>query len=305
MALPTVAFQGERGSFSEEAAYKHLGLHIRVQPCETFAATFQSVAGGKSRYCLVPIENTLAGSVYENYDLLLENRLHIVAEVNLRIVHNLVAFPGTVLNDLRQVYSHPVALAQCSRFFRSHPKIEKIPYYDTAGSVKMLSERRTPGAAAIASRVAARVYHGRILQAHLEDHPENFTRFLLLSRAPAASPQANKVSIVFSTRNVPGALHKCLSVFALRDIDLTKMESRPLRGRPWEYFFYLDFMGNIKEKSCRNAISHLAEVTNFLRVLGCYPRARPSRPVRKSRPAGAHLPAAAGAVWAVGTESQT
>jgi prephenate dehydratase len=270
MAIPTVAFQGERGSFSEEAAYKHLGPRIRVQPCETFAATFQSVAGGKSRYCLVPIENTLAGSVYENYDLLLENQLHIVAEVNLRIAHNLVAFPGTALKDLRQVYSHPVALAQCSRFFRSHPKIEKVPYYDTAGSVKMLSERRVPGAAAIASRVAARVYHGRILQTHLEDHHENFTRFLLLSRAPTVSPRANKVSIVFSTRNVPGALHKCLSVFALRDIDLTKMESRPLRGRPWEYFFYLDFKGSVKERTCRNALSHLAEVTNFLRVLGCY-----------------------------------
>jgi prephenate dehydratase len=273
MAIPTVAFQGERGSFSEEAAYKHLGPRIRVQPCETFAATFQSVAGGKSRYCLVPIENTLAGSVYENYDLLLENQLHIVAEVNLRIAHNLVAFPGTTLKDLRQVYSHPVALAQCSRFFRSHPKIEKVPYYDTAGSVKMLSERRIPGAAAIASRVAARVYHGRILQTHLEDHHENFTRFLLLSRAPAVSPRANKVSIVFSTRNVPGALHKCLSVFALRDIDLTKMESRPLRGRPWEYFFYLDFKGSVKQRTCRNALSHLAEVTNFLRMLGCYTRA--------------------------------
>jgi prephenate dehydratase len=274
MAIPTVAFQGERGSFSEEAAYKQLGPHIRVRPCETFAATFQSVASGKSRYCLVPIENTLAGSVYENYDLLLENQLHVVAEVNLRIVHNLVALPGTALRDIRQVYSHPVALAQCSRFFRSHPKIEKIPFYDTAGSVKMLCERRVPGAAAIASRVAAAVYHGRILQTHLEDHHENFTRFLLLSRAPAAGPQANKVSIAFSTPNVPGALHKCLSVFALRDIDLTKMESRPLRGRPWEYFFYLDFIGNVKEKTCQNALSHLAEVTNFLRVLGCYPSAR-------------------------------
>jgi prephenate dehydratase len=270
MAISTVAFQGERGSFSEEAAYKHLGPRIRVQPCDTFAATFRSVAGGKSTYCLVPIENTLAGSVYENYDLLLENQLHIVAEVSLRIAHNLVAFPRTALKDLRQVYSHPVALAQCSRFFRSHPKIEKVPYYDTAGSVKMLSERRIPGAAAIASRVAARVYHGRILQTHLEDHHENFTRFLLLSRIPAVSPRANKVSIVFSTRNVPGALHKCLSVFALRDIDLTKMESRPLRGRPWEYFFYLDFKGSVKERTCRNALSHLAEVTNFLRVLGCY-----------------------------------
>jgi prephenate dehydratase len=273
MAIPTVAFQGERGSFSEEAAYRHFGPHIRVQPCETFAATFRSVAGGKSRYCLVPIENTLAGSVYENYDLLLENRLHIVGEVNLRIVHNLVAFPGTALKNIRQVYSHPVALAQCSRFFKRHPKIEKVPYYDTAGSVKMLSERAQRAAAAIASRVAARVYRGRILKTHLEDHHENFTRFLLLSRTPTVGPRANKVSIVFSTRNVPGALYKCLSVFALRDIDLTKMESRPLRGRPWEYFFYLDFRGNVKTRTCRNALSHLAEVTNFLRVLGCYPRA--------------------------------
>lgn len=269
----TVAFQGERGSFSEEAAYKLLGSRVRVSPCETFAATFQSVADGKSKYCLVPIENTLAGSVYENYDLLLENQLHIVAEVNLRIAHNLIAFPGIALKDVRQVYSHPVALAQCGRFFKQHTKIEKVPFYDTAGSVKMLSERRISGAAAIASRLAAAVYHGRILRTHLEDHHENFTRFLLLSRIPAVSPKANKVSIVFSTPNVPGALHKCLSVFALRDIDLTKMESRPLRGRPFEYFFYLDFVGNVKEKTCQNALSHLAEVTNFLRVLGCYPRA--------------------------------
>ena len=273
MPIPTVAFQGERGSFSEEAAHKHLGSRIRVHPCETFAVTFQSVTRRRSKYCLVPIENTLAGSVYENYDLLLENQLHIVAEVNLRIAHNLIAFPGTALKDVRQVYSHPVALAQCSRFFKKHPKIEKVPFYDTAGSVKMLSERRIAAAAAIASRVAAAVYHGRILETHLEDHHENFTRFLLLARSPAVSLKADKVSIVFSTRNVPGALHKCLSVFALRDIDLTKMESRPLRGRPWEYFFYLDFVGNVKEKACQNALSHLAEVTNFLRVLGCYPRA--------------------------------
>lgn len=274
MAVPTVAFQGERGSFSEEATYKLLGPHTRVQPCETFAATFQSVVGGKCKYCLVPIENTLAGSVYENYDLLLENQLHIVGEVSLRIVHNLIAFPGITKKDLRQVYSHPVALAQCGRFFQRHPEIEKVPFYDTAGSVKMLSERRIPGAAAIASHVAAAVYHGRILQTHVEDHHENFTRFLLLSRTSAVSPKANKVSIVFSTRNAPGALFKCLSVFALRDIDLTKMESRPLRGRPWEYFFYLDLIGNVKEKTCQNALAHLGEVTNFLRVLGCYPSAR-------------------------------
>jgi len=265
-----VAFQGERGSFSEEAVYKLLGRRMGVRPCETFAATFHEVTSGKVKSCLVPIENTLAGSVYENYDLLLENDLHIVGEVNLRIVHNLIAFPGIELKNLHQVYSHPVALAQCSQFFARHPKVEKVPFYDTAGAVKMLAERRLRGAAAIASRTAAQVYHGRILRTHLEDHRENYTRFLLLSKTTKVSTRANKVSIVFSTGNVPGALYRCLSVFALRDIDLTKLESRPLRGRPWEYFFYLDFIGNVKEERCRNALAHLGEVTNFLRILGCY-----------------------------------
>ncbi len=270
MKKEMIAFQGERGAFSEEAAYKLLGRNIEVLPCENFEAVFASVAKGHADRCLAPIENTLAGSVYENYDLLVKNDLHIVGEVNLRIVHNLIAFPGTTLRNLRRVYSHPVALAQCSRFLSEHPKVERIPFYDTAGSVKMLASERPAGSAAIASRVAASVYKARILKTHLEDHRENFTRFLLLSLKAVVPPRANKVSIVFSTRNVPGALYKCLSVFALRDIDLTKMESRPLRGRPWEYLFYLDFVGNTKEERCRKALEHLAEVTNFLRVLGCY-----------------------------------
>lgn len=274
MAIPIVAFQGERGSFSEEAAYKLLGPRIRVRPYETFSAIFEAVATGETQYCLAPIENTLAGSVYENYDLLLKHDLHIVGEVSLRIVHNLIAFPGTTLRSVRQVYSHPVALAQCSRFFARHPKLERITFYDTAGAVKMLAERHVRAAAAIASRTAAAVYHARILKTHLEDHHENYTRFLLLSKTASGSRRANKVSIVFSTENVPGALFKCLSVFALRDIDLTKMESRPLRGRPWEYFFYLDFIGNVKEERCRNALAHLGEVTNFLRLLGCYESAK-------------------------------
>lgn len=274
MANLIVSFQGERGSFSEEAAYKLLGRRIRILPCETFIATFQSVVAGNAQACLVPIENTLAGSVYENYDLLQSNALHIVGEVSLRIVHNLIALPGTSRKNVRQVYSHPVALAQCGRFFARYPQIERIPFYDTAGAVKMLAERRLRGAAAIASRIAAGVYHARILARHLEDHHENFTRFLLLSKTRKVSRRANKVSIVFSTRNLPGALYKCLSVFALRDIDLTKLESRPLRGRPFEYFFYVDFLGNVKEERCRNALAHLGEVTNLLRVLGCYESAR-------------------------------
>ena len=277
MANPVVAFQGERGAFSEEAAYKLLGRRICLLPCETFSAAFQAVAKGRAKFGLMPIENTLAGSVYENYDLLLANNLHIIKEVSLRIVHNLMAFSGTTLGNLRQVYSHPVALAQCGRFFARRPKVEKVPAYDTAGSVKMLAESRTPGAAAIASRAAASVYRARILLTHVEDHRENYTRFLLLSKTSSVSPRANKVSIVFSTRNVPGALFKCLSVFALRDISLSKMESRPLRGRPWEYFFYLDFMGNVREERCRQALAHLGEVTNFLRVLGCYESAERSK----------------------------
>ncbi len=271
--MKIIAFQGERGAFSEEAAYRLLGHNLRVLPCESFRAAFRSVVRGLATHCLVPIENTLAGSVYENYDLLLENDLHIIGEVNLRIVHHLMAFPGTTLRNLRQVYSHPVALAQCSRFFAQHPRLERIPFYDTAGSVKMLAERRPAGAAAIASHVAAAAYGARILKSHLEDHRENFTRFLLLSKENQVSKKANKVSIVFSTRNVPGALFKCLSVFALRDLDLCKMESRPLRGRPWEYFFYLDFIGNVQDTAVRKALAHLREVTHFLRVLGCYPSA--------------------------------
>jgi prephenate dehydratase len=274
MPVPTVAFQGERGSFSEEAAYKLLGRRIRLKACESFSTMFESLTSGRARYCLAPIENTLAGSVYENYDHLLASDVYIVAEVSLRIVHNLIAFPGTTLKNLRQVYSHPVALAQCREFFKRHPKLEKMPFYDTAGSVKMLAEQRLPGAAAIASGIAADVYKARTLAKHLEDHPENYTRFLLISKTAKIGPTANKVSIVFSTRNVPGALFKCLSVFALRDIDLTKMESRPLRGRPWEYLFCVDFTGNVKEERCRKALDHLGEVTTFLRVLGCYESAR-------------------------------
>ena len=251
-----------------------MGKQITVQPCETFGAIYESVAAGKTKYCLAPIENTLAGPVYENYDLLLSNDLHIVGEARLRIVHNLIALPGTALKDVTRVYSHPVALAQCEKFFKRRPKVERIPFYDTAGAVKMLAERRPSGAAAIASSVAARVYHARILLTHLEDHRENYTRFLLLSGKARVARKADKVSIVFSTPNAPGALYKCLSVFALRDIDLTKLESRPLRGRPFEYFFYVDFMGNVKEERCRNALAHLAEVTSFLRVLGCYESAR-------------------------------
>jgi len=270
MAAAAVAFQGERGAFSEEAAEKLLGPRIRTLPCESFAATFARVAKGKAKYALLPIENTLAGSIHEVYDLLLENRLHISGEIKLPVAHNLIAFPETTLRNLREVYSHPVALAQCSKFFAAHPRIKKVPFYDTAGSVKMLAERRLRGAAAIASRAAAKAYRARVLRTHLEDHRQNYTRFVLLAKRRRPTPRADKTSIVFSTRNAPGALFRCLSAFALRDINLTKLESRPWRGRPWEYLFYLDFIGHVEKEQPRAALTHLREMTDFLRVLGCY-----------------------------------
>jgi prephenate dehydratase len=228
---------------------------------------------------VIPIENTLAGSVHENYDHLLNFDVRIVAETNLRIVHNLMAPPGVRLQDIRKVYSHPVALNQCLRFFASHPKIERVPFYDTAGAAKMVMAERTPDAAAIASRVAASIYGAKILRRSIEDDRHNFTRFFLLYRrkdAPHLSraPRQWKTSLVFTTRNVPGALFRALSAFALRDVSLTKIESRPLRGKPWEYLFYVDFLGREDEPRVEKALGHLAEVADFLRVFGSYPRGR-------------------------------
>lgn len=269
-----VAIQGERGSFSEEAATKLLGPRIAVVPCATFPAAFSMLRQGPADRCVVPIENTLAGSVHENYDLLLEHRFCVEAEFNLRIRLMLIARRGAALRQIKKVYSHPVALAQCRRFFVQHPKMQPVAAYDTAGSVKMIVEQGSSDAAAIAGRLAAGAYGARVLVPDIEDYAENFTRFLLVRRGAQTRAGANKTSIVFATKNVPGSLFRCLAVFALRDIDLTKIESRPWRGRPWEYLFYLDFLGRPDTSPGREALSHLGELTSFLRVLGCYPRSR-------------------------------
>lgn len=267
-----VGFQGERGAFSEIAAEKLApGASERVA-LPSFPALFRALAGRKIDYATVPIENTLAGSVHENYDLLLRHRLPILAETSVRIVHNLIARPGVSLRSVRKVYSHPVALQQCRRVLEQHRRWEVVPFYDTAGSVKMILEQGLTDSAAIASKAAAAIYGGRILARDVGDDPENYTRFFLLgrSRQNGARSPGTKTSIVFATRNLPGALFRCLSVFALRDINLIKIESRPLRGRPWEYLFYLDFQGNPASNPARNALKNLTEITEFLRVLGCY-----------------------------------
>ena len=276
-----VAFQGERGAFSEEAARKLAGADTAVLPCARFEDIFRALGEGRAAGAIVPIENTLAGSVHENYDHLVNFEFPIVAETSVRIVHNLIALKGVSFAKVRRVFSHPVALNQCLDFFAANPQIERIPYYDTAGSVKMIAEEGYTDAAGIASAVAAEIYGARILRRSIESDRQNFTRFFLLRRpeyvkrhpVKAAEHAHWKTSLVFSTRNAPGALFRALSAFALRDLSLTKIESRPLRGKPWEYLFYVDFLGRVDSPAAVNALNHLRELADFLRVLGCYPRA--------------------------------
>jgi prephenate dehydratase len=275
-----IAFQGERGAFSEEAARKLLGPEVTVMPSPRFEDLFHSLKDGRAAGAVVPIENTLAGSVHENYDHLVNFEFPIVAETSVRIVHNLIAPKQVRFADIKRVYSHPVALNQCLDFFAANPGVERIPFYDTAGSVKMLMEEGLTDAGAIASAVAAEIYGGRILRRSIESDRQNFTRFFLLrtpeyaKRHPISGVTNTpwKTSLVFSTRNVPGALFRALSAFALRDLNLLKIESRPLRGKPWEYLFYLDFLGRADSPVAVNALNHLRETADFLRVLGCYPK---------------------------------
>jgi len=269
-----IAIQGELGSFSHEAAEAMLP-RAKVVPCARSLEVFDRVKRGTVDGAVIPIENSLAGSVAEHFDLLLGRDVHIVREFRLRIVHNLIALPGTRLRDVRRVFSHPVALDQCRDLFAKNPKLEPVPFYDTAGSVKHVVAEGLRDAAGIASRRAAKVYAGKILKAGIEDDKKNFTRFFLIRRErarPTHNDKANKTSLAFSVKNIPGALFKALSVFALRDISLSKIESRPMRGRPWEYVFFVDLLRGDDEDS-RNALRHLSEVSDLVKVLGIYPEA--------------------------------
>jgi prephenate dehydratase len=271
------AFQGELGAFSHEAALRFLGGGVAVQPCPRFEDVFAALRDNRVDAAVIPIENTLHGSVHENYDHLLHFDHRIVAETNVRIVHNLIAPPGVSFRDVKRVFSHPVALNQCLKFLAANPQFERSSFYDTAGSVKMVMEEGLKDAAAIASAVSAGIYGARILRRSIEDDRQNFTRFFLLRRPDQPPLQLDepgrkgwKTSLVFTTRNQPGSLFRALSAFALRDLSLTKIESRPLRGKPWEYLFYLDFLGSVEEERVKRALGHLEELADMLRVLGCY-----------------------------------
>ena len=265
-----VSFQGEPGAYSEQAVFNYYG-EVETLPCESFDAMFDSVVLGKSDLALAPIENSLAGSIHQNYDLLLRHDLHIVGEYLLRVHHCLITMPGVKKEDIKKAISHPQALGQCAGYLRSHGvKVEQV--YDTAGSVKMLKESGARDTAAIASRRAAEIYEMQILEEGIEDNPENYTRFLAVGREAIVPTKEAKTSIVFTLKNVPGSLFKAMSVFALRDIDLTKIESRPLQGKPWEYLFYIDFIGSTENETVQRALDHLGEYAMMLRVLGSYPR---------------------------------
>ncbi len=267
-----IAIQGELGSFSQEAA-EAIVPSAKVVPCARSREVFDRLVRGTVGGAVIPIENSLAGSVAEHLDLLLSREVYIVREFRLRIVHNLIASPGTKLRDLRRVLSHPVALDQCRDLFAKNPKLEPVPFYDTAGSVKHVVGERLRDAAGIASRRAAEVYGGTILKAGIEDDKKNFTRFFLIHRGkPRATRNANKTSLAFSLKNIPGVLFRALSVFALRDISLSKIESRPMRGRPWEYVFFVDLLRG-DDEAARNALRHLDEVAELVKVLGIYPAA--------------------------------
>lgn len=263
-----VAIQGEPGSFSHEAA-RRMVPGCTIVPCARSIEVFDKLETGKVPVAVIPIENSLAGSVTEHLDLLLARDVFIQRDFHLRIIHNLIAARGVKKSDLRRAFSHPVALDQCRDFFRANPKIQATPFYDTAGSVKHVIENKLRDGAGIASRHAASVYGGRILAAGIEDDKRNFTRFVLLRRNRRILPGANKTSIAFGLKNVPGALHKALRVFAERDISLSKIESRPIRGRPWEYVFYADFLRG-DDKVARGALLQLQAVADMVKVLGIY-----------------------------------
>jgi chorismate mutase / prephenate dehydratase len=268
-----VAFQGEPGAYSEEAATRFFGPQTQGRPRETLEQVFRAVETEEVPFGVVPVENSTEGSINRVYDLLLDSSLMVCGEVELRISHHLIANPGVTMDSIKKVYSHPQALAQCRAFLlRLH--CEAVSTYDTAGSVKMIKEQGLKDCAAIASARAAEIYGMQILASGIEDNPNNYTRFFVLSKEDAPVSGNDKTSIVFSLKHNPGVLFEALKEFASRNINLTKLESRPTRQAPWEYNFYLDFSGHRQDKEAQEALEKLRDTSIFVKVLGSYPKAR-------------------------------
>ena len=284
-----IAYQGEPGAFSEAAALQ-IKPDAQLIPCRAFEDVFDSVKGGPAGYGVLPIENSIGGSIHRNFDLLLEHELPIVGEVELPVVHHLLAMPGTTLERVRRIYSHPQALAQCDRFLRTLTGVEIIATYDTAGSAKLVADQKMADGAAIASERAAQVFGLTTIKSSIQDYEHNVTRFLVIGRRALSEAKPDKTSIVFTLPNEPGVLFKALSVFALRGIDLTKLESRPIPKRKWEYLFYVDLAAARDELPCSRALAHLAEFAPSLRILGSYASYKAAAPSPDSAAAsGAHV----------------
>jgi chorismate mutase/prephenate dehydratase len=268
-----VAFQGEIGAYSEEAAFYFFGSLAQTRPCERLEDVFEIVQQKEVPFGIVPVENSLEGSISQVYDLLLNSNLKVGGEIELRIVHCLIASPGAGLDSIRKIYSHPQALAQC-RTFLKHLGHELIPTYDTAGSVKMIKEKKITDGGAIASARAAEVYGMKIIAREIEDNPNNFTRFFVLSEQDSPPSGDDKTSVVFAVKHQPGALYSAVKEFAGRNINLTKIESRPTRQKPWEYNFYLDFEGHREDATVQEALDSLEKISLFVKVLGSFPKAK-------------------------------
>lgn len=270
--MTKVAFQGVAGAYSEEAIRQYFGADVETIPCKTSDDIFPIVENGDADYGMLPVENAVAGSVTGSYELLVEHDLRVWAEVILRVHHMLLAVPGTKPEDLERVRSHPQALAQCERFL-SRYGLQPEPAFDTAGSARDLAENPAAGVGAIAGELAAELYGLEIVARNIEDFHFNYTRFFVLAMDDPARAQRPKTSLVFSARHQPGALYNSLGEFATRGINLTKIESRPRRNRPWQYLFYLDFEGHWQDPECEAAIMALLRRSSFVKLLGSYPAA--------------------------------
>jgi len=267
-----VAFQGERGAYSESAVYQFFSSNVEVKPCKDFRDVFESVRKKEVQAGVVPVENSIEGSVTQNYDLFFNYDVKVCGEVIVKVAHCLIVNPGTTMDMIKAVYSHPQALAQC-RSFLEHSKWELIPTYDTAGSVKLIKEKKLLDAAAIASERAANIYDMHILAKDIADNKENYTRFFVLSEKDSPATGKDKTSIIFSAAHRPGSLYNALGEFAKRNINLTKIESRPTKQAAWEYNFFLDFEGHRTETRCAEALKALEKYADFIKVLGSYPKA--------------------------------
>lgn len=265
-----VAFQGVHGAYSEQAIRQHFGADVDVYPCSDFYKMFESIQSGQVTYGVLPIENALAGAVNQAYELLMDYDLRIQAEIILHVRHALMAPPGLKLKDVRCVRSHPQAIAQCGRFLKRH-NLQAQPWYDTAGAAHDLAQEPVEHTAAIASSLAAELYGLDVLAGEIEDEAFNFTRFFVLGNDDPPRSEYNKTSLVFATRNRPSALYDCLGEFAKHGLNLTKIESRPRRNRPWEPVFYLDFEGHWQDPACQDALTRLLQKASFVKMLGSYP----------------------------------